>query len=130
MSSAVALSVCWPLENAFRGEIFLGGFIVLPNKNYCFTKHIKVPFKGKLFCLAISLSCLAIIKFTAAISHCLDRSGRVWPNHQINILHGLPAGFSGDLATRQIAAELSKLTGLSVVVTNRLGDGGLHHKSD
>jgi tripartite-type tricarboxylate transporter receptor subunit TctC len=53
-----------------------------------------------------------------------------WPMRPIRLVHSLPMGYAGDLATRQIADELSRILGQVVTVNNRPAAGGLLAMND
>jgi tripartite-type tricarboxylate transporter receptor subunit TctC len=53
-----------------------------------------------------------------------------WPMRPIRLVHSLPMGYAGDLATRQIAEELSRILGQVVTVNNRPASGGLLAMND
>jgi tripartite-type tricarboxylate transporter receptor subunit TctC len=53
-----------------------------------------------------------------------------WPMRPIRLVHSLPMGYAGDLATRQIAEELSRILGQVVTVNNRPAAGGLLAMND
>ncbi len=55
----------------------------------------------------------------------VDNPATTWPVRPIRIVHPSPQGFAGDLATRQIAADLSKSLGQIITISNRPGAGGM-----
>ena len=76
---------------------------------------------GWVFCMLILIGSLMLVPFGAA---------QEWPTKTITLIYGGAAGSVGDLSTRIVVDEMSKILGVPIVVVNMPGAGGgigVHH---
>jgi tripartite-type tricarboxylate transporter receptor subunit TctC len=76
---------------------------------------------GWIFCMLILIGSLMLVPFGAA---------QEWPTKTITLIYGGAAGSVGDLSTRIVVDEMSKILGVPIVVVNMPGAGGgigVHH---
>jgi tripartite-type tricarboxylate transporter receptor subunit TctC len=68
---------------------------------------------------------IAGLMLCAAISGAsAEASGQAWPSGPIRWLVGFPAGGTADMISRDIASDLEKALGVSVIIENRPGANG------
>jgi Tripartite tricarboxylate transporter family receptor len=99
-----------------------------PRKNWIF-----LAFSVLFSMLLLSTKFVSAPRLEASSLHpssYLFKSAVVWPNRPVRIVHSLPIGYAGELASRQIASEMSRITGQAFTISNRVDPQSLLSMED